>query len=194
MAAYTDAGKIAAYLGVTLTGAQQTQAGVMADAATGWIERHTGKSWQTASPISNELHSIIGDRVYLTHRPVAAVSAVKLRQMYADADETTLSVGEYELVDPENGLLLVQGWSTWNGTYALVSYTHTMTTVPADVALAATMIAASWLGGALAPGTNGAESIAVGQNDINIKFSASRSDVPSEARSILKAYRSVVIA
>ncbi len=194
MAAYTDATKIAAYLGRTLTADQQTQATAMAEAATLWIERYTGKSWQAATPITNELHIILGDRVYLTHRPVVAVSAVKLRQMYADADETTLTSGQYELVDPENGLLLVQGWSTWNGTYALVSYTHTMTSVPADVALAATMIAASWMSGSLAPTTNGLSEISVGQNDVNVKFGERRGDVPNEALSILNGYRSIVIA
>lgn len=193
MTAYTDAAKVAAYLGLTLTGAQQTQAGVMADAATAWTERYTGKSWQTASPISNELHTILGDRVYLSHRPVGSVSSVKTRANYADADETTLTSGQYELLDATNGVLLVQGWAV-AGTLALVSYTHTQTTVPADVALAATMIAASWLGGSLAPGTNGATEIAVGQNDINVKFSSERGSVPPEALAILSYYRSVVIA
>jgi hypothetical protein len=193
MAAYTDATKIAAYLGVTLTAGQITQAGEMAAAATLWIERYVGKTWQGTSPITNEMHTILGDRVYLTHRPVSAVSAVKTRADYADADETTLSSGQYELLDATNGVLLVQGWAP-SGGLALVTYTHTMTTVPADVALAATMIASAWMGGALAPGTIGAESIAVGQNDINIKFSKERGNVPAEALSILKAYRSVVIA
>lgn len=193
MTAYTDAAKIAAYLGKTLTSAQQTQAGVLADAATAWIERYLGRSWQTASPITNELHSIIGDRVYLTHRPVVAVSAVKTRGSYEGAAETTLTSGQYELLDAENGVLLIEGWSSGDG-LALVSYTHTMTTVPADVGLAATMLAAAWLGGSLAPGTAGAESIAVGQGDIQLKFSASRGNVPQEALSILNGYRTVVVA
>lgn len=193
MTPYTDAAKISAYLGKTLTGSQQTQAGVLADAATAWIENYLGRSWQTASPITNELHSIIGDRVYLSHRPVAAVSAVKTRGNYEDAAETTLTSSQYELLDATNGVLLLEGWSAGDG-LALVTYTHTMTTVPADVGLAATMIASAWLGGSLTPGTAGVESIAVGQNDIALKFSTSRSDVPVEALSILNGYRSIVIA
>jgi hypothetical protein len=193
VASYTDATKMAAYLGLTFTAGQITQAGEMALAATAWIDRYVGKTWQGSSPITNELHTILGDRVYLTHRPVAAVSAVKTRADYADADETTLSAGQYELLDATNGVLLLQGWAPAGG-LALVTYTHTMTTVPADVALAATMIASAWMGGALAPGTIGAESIAVGQNDIAIKFGSSRSDVPTEALSILNGYRSIVIA
>lgn len=193
MTAYTDSNKIAAYLGKTLTSPQQTQAGVMADAATAWIENYLGLSWQTASPITNELHSIIGDRIYLSHRPVAAVSAVKTRGNYEDAAETTLTSSQYELLDATNGVLLIEGWSAGDG-LALVTYTHTMTTVPADVALAATMIAAAWMADALAPGTAGVESLAVGQNDIAIKFTESRSDVPVAALVILNGYRSIVIA
>lgn len=192
MAAYTDATKIAAYLGVTLTSPQQTQAGVMADAATAWIERYTGRSWQIASPVTDELHDIHGDTVYLDRRPVTAITTVKTRSRYADAPSTTLSTGEWELLDATNGVLLILGWAA--GGLALVTYTHSMSTAPADVALAATMIAASWLGGSLAPGTNGASEIALGQNDVVVKFGAQRSDVPVEARSILSAYRSIVIA
>jgi hypothetical protein len=194
MAALTDASKIAAYLGVALTGAQQTQAGVMADAATAWVERYTGKSWQTATPVTDELHTMVRDRVYLNRRPVVAITTVKTRaSAFVGFGWTTLDASQYELLDAANGVLLIQGWSA-NGVLVLASYTHTMNTAPADVALAATMIAAGWLGGALAPGSVGAESISVGQNDVSIKFSESRDDVPTEARSILKHYRSIVIA
>lgn len=193
MAAYTDAARIAAYLGLTLTGAQQTQAGVMADAATAWIERYTGKSWQVASPVTDERYEIQGDRVYLARRPVLAVSAVKTRTYYPDLGVTTLSEGQYELLDAENGLLMIQGWSV-SGMLALVTYTHAMTTAPADVRLAATMIASAWLSPALAPSTNGLSSVSVGQNDVSVKFSERRGDVPAEALSILKPYRSIVIA
>lgn len=193
MAAYTDANKIAAYLGVTLTSPQQTQATAMADAATAWIERYTGRSWQVASPVTDEMQQILGDRVYLRQRPVSAVSAVKTRTYYPDLGTTTLDAGQYELLDGTNGVLLIRGWAPAGG-LALVTYTHTATTVPADVALAATMIAASWLAGSLAPQTTGVDQVSVGQNDVTVKFSADRGDVPAEAMSILKSYRQIVIA
>lgn len=192
MAAYTDAAKIAAYLGVTLTSAQQTQAGIAAEAATAWIEEYKGQSWQTASPITDELHQILGDRVYLTHRPVTAVSAVKTREAYSDAGVTTLGTGSWELLDAENGVLLIQGWSS-GAHLALVSYTHTMTSVPANVGMAATMIAAALLSQTLRPQTQGLESVSVGQNDVTVKFRADRGDVPKEALSLL-GRRAIVIA
>ncbi len=192
---YTDATAIAGYLGVTLTSAQQTQAGVLASAATAWIDRYTGRSWQSSSPITDELHELVGDTVYLNARPVTAVSSVKTRERFADADTTTLDASEWELLDAANGVLLILGWAG-AGRLALVTYTHTATTaaVPDDVELAATMIAAGWLGQALRPSTNGLESISVGQNDVSLKFAANRGDVPPEARSLLAGYRRVVIA
>lgn len=191
--AYTDATAIAAYLGVTLTSPQQTQAGVVADAATAWIERYTGKSWQIASPVTDELHQLVGDRVYLNRRPVTAVSAVKTRQDYAGSDPTTLDSGSYELLDADNGVLLILGWAR-DGVLALVTYTHSMSEPPDDVALAATMIAASWLAPTLAPQTNGLDQISVGQNDVVVRFKKDRGDVPAEARTLLRPYRTVVIA
>jgi hypothetical protein len=139
------------------------------------------------------LHSIIGDRVYLTHRPVVAVTSVKTRGIYEGATVTTLSVTQYEMLDATNGVLLLDGWSSGDD-LALTTYTHSVSNAPADVQLAASMIAAGWLAGSMSPGTLGAESIAVGQNDINIKFGKRRGDVPAEALSILNGYKVVAIA
>lgn len=193
MAAYTDATKIAAYLGLTLNSPQQTQAGVVADAATAWVERHTGRSWQIASPVTDELHEMVGDTVYLNQRPVTAVSAVKTRERYADAATTTLGASEWELLDAANGVLLILGWAT-AGLLALVTYTHTATAAPDDVELATTMIAAAWLSQTLRPSTQGVDQLSVGQNDVTVKFSADRADVPGEALRILRPYRSIVVA
>lgn len=192
MTAYTDATKIAAYLGVTLTSPQQTQAGINAQAASDWIDEYKGRSWQDDGTVTDELHGIVGDRVYLSHRPVTAVSAVKTRGSYAGAAVTTLSASQYELLDAQDGELLIQGWSS--GDYlALVSYTHTATQPPSTIGLAATIIAASWLAPTLAPQTAGLESVAVGQNDVNVKFRKDRGDVPAEALTVLGA-RAVIIA
>lgn len=194
MAAYTDATKIAAYLGVTLSGAQQTQAGVMAQAASDWIDNvyYAGtKSWQQTSPVTAEVHTILDDKVYLNQRPVASITTVRTRgPIYVGGSWTTLTASQYELLSAVNGVLLIQGWGPG---LAEVTYTHTATLPPSTVALAATIIAASWLGGSLNPGTNGVEQISVGQNDISVKFGASRGDVPTEALTLLGA-RAIVVA
>lgn len=193
MTAYTDATKIAAYLGVTLTVPQQTQAGLAAQAASDWIDQYKGRSWQAASPVTDEMHEIAGDRVYLDNRPVASVTAVKTRTYYPDLGTMTLDAGQYELLDAANGLLLIQGWAA-KDVLALVSYTHTAgASVPSTIAFAATIIAASLLGPTLRPNTSGLESVSVGQNDVSVKFSVDYGAVPSEAMELLGA-RGIVIA
>lgn len=192
MAAYTDATKIANYLGVTLTAGQITQAGVTAQAASDWIDQYKGKSWQIASPVTDELHTMVRDRVYLNNRPVAAISSVKTRaETFVGFGWTTLASGQYELLDATNGVLLIQGWSASSQALVQVSYTHTAS-LPSHIALAATMIAASWLHPTLNPSTNGVESVAVGQNDVNVKYSSTVRDVPPEALTILGGPATVI--
>lgn len=193
MAGYTDATKIAAYLGVTLTAGQITQAGVLAQAASDWIDRFTGQSWQDDGTIADELHSPVGDRVYLNNRPVSAVSAVSTRQPMVSSDWSLLDSAQYELFDAANGVLLISGWAS-AGLAVKASYTHTATTAPTPVSLAATMIAASWLQPTISPSTVGLESIAVGQSDIDLTFSDSRGDVPPAALNLLAGYRRWVVA
>lgn len=193
MTAYTTHTAIAAYLGVTLTAGQQAQATTLAQAASDWIDRYVGQSWQDDGSVTDELHTPVGDRVYLNNRPVAAVSAVSTRSPMIGTDWALLDSDEYELLDAANGVLLISGWAD-PGLGVKATYTHTATTAPTPVGLAATMIAASWLAPTLAPQTNGIESIAVGQNDVNVKFSADRGDVPAEAMRLLAVYRRFVIA
>jgi hypothetical protein len=193
MTAYTDANKIALYLGVTLTGAQQNQAGVAAQVASDWCDRHLARSWQAATPVTDEMHTMIGDRVYLNSRPVATITTVKTRAAaFVSFGWTTLAVGQYELLDATNGVLLIQGWSASSAALVQVTYTHT-TEPPSNVAFAATMIAASLLGPTIRPNTSGLESVSVGQNDVAVKFSVDYGSVPSEALSVLGA-RGVVVA
>ena len=54
MTAYTTADEIAAVLGVTFTPGQEAQATALAAAATLYIDRYTGRSWQGVSPIDGE--------------------------------------------------------------------------------------------------------------------------------------------
>jgi hypothetical protein len=191
--AYTDSAKIANYLGVTLTGPQQNQAGVAAQAASDWIDLFKARTWQAATPVTDELHTLIGDRVYLNSRPVATITTVKTRaSAFVGFGWTTLAVGQYELLDATNGVLLIQGWSASSDALVQVSYTHA-TQPPAQIAFAATMIAASLLGPTIRPNTSGLESVSVGQNDVAVKFSVDYGSVPTEALSLLGA-QGVVIA
>lgn len=188
---YTDAARIAAYLGVTLTSPQQTQAGLAAQTASDWIDLYLAQSWQAASPVTDELHTPVGDRVYLNARPVSAVSAVSTRQRIVGAAWTLLGASQYELIDAANGVLLISGWAS-PGLDVKATYTHT-TAPPARVAFAATIIAASLLGPTLRPNTDGLESVSVGQADVEVTFRVEYGSVPDKALSLLGA-RGVVVA
>jgi hypothetical protein len=125
--------------------------------------------------------------------PVASVTSVKTRAAaFVGFGWTTLDASQYELLDATNGVLLIEGWSASSQALVQVSYTHTAA-VPSQIAMAATIIAASLLGPTLRPNTSGLDSVSVGQNDIAVKFSVDYGSVPSEAMTLLGG-RAVVIA
>jgi hypothetical protein len=233
MTTYTDAAAISAYLGVTLTPEQETQANNVALAVTSFIDRYVGRSWQGTSPVTAEWLPIIAryddgttttwPTVYLRQRPAIAVSAVALRSGGPAATATPLDPSQYELIDAPAGVLRLAPSGAGVDAYgqpvvALVDYTYA-DAVPADIALAATMMAAAEMARQLAiagsaafsaqhPELDGLKSIAVGQNDVNISLadsasaasaggaaaSASLAPPGSAARTILESYRRVVIA
>jgi hypothetical protein len=207
MTAYTDADAIAAKLGVTFTPAQEAQAAVVAQAVTAWIDHTTGQSWQDGSPIAAELLPIIAPpclpataSVYLLHRPALTITSVAVRESYANATETVLDPSEYELVDPQNGVLRLNSyWHSWwygTNTLAVVGYTCG-TAVPADLAFAATILASDFMTSTLAPESAGVESIAVARNDISIRYAGSTGNESAEVKralSIVQSYCPLVIA
>jgi len=200
---YTTSADIALYLGVTFTPEQQAAADAVATAVTLYIDRYVGRSWQATSPVSGEAHAIVppvpGDRgrparVFLAHVPAVAVTAVTIRGSAPAATETVLTADQFELLDPEHGVVtLVTWWSPWypdqlpvapwlappyGDALALVDYTFGAA-VPADVALAAQMIGAAEMARQIAvqsssasvaahPELAGLSSIAVGRNDLAI--------------------------
>lgn len=234
MAAYVTADQIAAALGVTFTPEQAAQADAVAAAVTAFVDRYTGRSWQGTSPISAEVRPVVVPgpadtygavaRCYLAHVPVSTVDAVSLRSSDPNDPTTPLDPATYELVDPAHGVLLVPGYGYgalgwWYGRAALavVDYAYA-DAVPADIELAATMIASGVMQQTLAtqagsaviaanPQLAGLESISVGQGDIQVelasgvgKASASMASgsawaAPGSAvASLLDGYRRVVIA
>lgn len=232
---YTDSDAISAYLGVTFTPEQAAQADAVASAVTAFIDRYTGRTWQTVSPIAAELRPVVVPgpsdtygavaRCYLAHTPVSTVDAVSLRSSDPNDPTTPLDPATYELVDPAAGVLLVPGYGYgalgwWYGRAALavVDYSYA-DEAPADIELAATMIASGVVqqsmtiraGSAMIaahPQLAGVESIAVGQNDVNVKLSktatggaamssaagSSWAAPGSAVAAILDQYRRVVIA
>jgi hypothetical protein len=231
MVDYTDAAAIEAYLGVAFTPEQTAAAGEVASAVTIQIDRYIGRSWQGVSPVVGELRHLIPPMpggaypatvAFLARAPVVAVTAVSVRSGSPNGAETVVAAVDYELIDPASGIVAIAIWyqDWWNGSpLAVVDYTYA-DEVPADIGLAATMMASAEMARQLAiqgsasaasgrpSDLDGVKSLSVGQNDIAVTFedgasaatsggSASGSALAppgSAARTILDSYRRVVIA
>lgn len=196
--------KVGDYLGRTLTAQEYAQAAQLVPAVETYIDRCTGRSWLQASPVTNELHSITGRSayLYLDQTPVTAITSITTRRDPLDTG-TVIPSTDYTLVDPVKGLVYLPllWWpSYYYGWQALVTYTHGGPALPADLALAATMLAAHWLqshiDGSAGVGP-GIKSYSVGQ-ELSVTYADSSSSdpsaaygVPDNARRIIDAYRHV---
>lgn len=194
--AYTTYAAVAALLGVTLSADQQTLVtGTLEPAMRAYVDRYTGRSWGVASPVTGELHTAYGGVVYLSNRPVSAVTAASYRSQAIGSATTTLVDGStYELADAANGVLRV---SVPYGSLISVSYTHTAITVPADIQHAATLLVAAQMGDALLsdPSLRGVKGYSVGQGDLTITFDTQASATQAGAAlDMLRLRRSFVFA
>ena len=198
MANYTDAVEIEDYLGTTFTAAQEAQAEVVATAITVWIDHRTGRTWQNVSgSVTDEIKRIEGEAVYLEYVPVTAVTAVDVRVRTGGGGPwSALTASQYLLVDPAAGRVEIPGYS--NQYDARVDYTNSVTAPASDIAYAATVLAADMLFPTLHPESAGLDSIAVGQNDISMKYATSSHGTEGSsawlAVRVIDAYRRVVLA
>jgi hypothetical protein len=191
---YTDAAAISAYLGRTFTADEEAQATVCATAASGLIDRYTGQTWVGTSIVA-EQHTVFGPYVYLDRTPMTAISAVTARSLDIGAVPTTLAAGsDYELLDTSRGLLRV---GVADRSLVAVSYTAPGT-VPAEVGLAATMLAAHLLAkGPSDDGAFGLKAVRMGTFEVqyqNDPAPGAGSALPPEVAGLLSGYRRIVFA
>lgn len=138
---YTNPRKIGGYMGKILDGQQSIQAEEVIAAVEQWIDRKLGRSWAGTSP-TTERHVIVGDYLTLNNYPITAITSINVAWTPL-ATPTLLTVAtQYTLVDATRGTIYVPGL---DGYTATIVYTHAGPAVPADISLAATMIAAAWL-------------------------------------------------
>lgn len=153
MTVYTDATKIANYLGATFSAGQTTQATAMAANASDFIEKALDRSWLGwtsggAISVADERHKVQGNRVWLKHAPVAAISSVSVRMLYAGATTYILTTAsQYELLDAAVGEVVFS--PTYEGQRVELDYTSTEPT-PAIITQFATELAAGMLALSLA--------------------------------------------
>lgn len=146
-------------MGTDLTAPQLDQCADLIAAAEAEVDRETGRSWLTTTPVSGELHTVVGGRVvYLDHRPVLAVTTVTVRSLSVGSDLVELEEGiDYELIDAENGILLFAGpgypvdivinteHSGYDGYLLEASYTHSLNVIDPAIQKITTELVAYWM-------------------------------------------------
>jgi len=189
---YTTPDAIAQALNTTFTPAQEAEALLAAHAVTEWIDDRTGRTWQGPSTITAEYHDACSVKLWMRTTPVATIDLV---EYFSSDGWIVVDPSAYVLVDPRSGLVAYYGAGP-----VRVSYTTASETLPAPLERAATQIAADMLSTTLTPPElQGVESIAVGQNDINVKLasttsSASPGGATFSAIAIVHSYARGVIA
>lgn len=183
---YTDQGQVAAYLGLTLTPAQNLQAAALLAAAEARVDGHCHRAWLVGARTDEEHYApSFGRELFVRFPPVATVDAVKGRLGFLATEAALVAGVDYEVRDLGQGRL----WLRAPGYYDRVRVSYTpLATVPEEVRLATTIVAADLLSAALRPDTFGIESYTL--PDLSVKFaawSAGRA-LPPAAEALLAPY------
>jgi hypothetical protein len=205
---YTTVALVQATLAQSLTAPQLDRCAALIEAAEHEVDRETGKMWLTTSPVSGELHTVNGPVVYLEHRPVATVTSVQIRPASVGQTQATLSAGtDYELIDAENGILLLSGYAyprdiiinteytDQNGFLLTVSYTHTLVLDPA-IQKITTDLVATWMTGTLGSDLASVQSFEV-PDLVSVTYrddAASSLSVPPDILRRLRVFEKVLFA
>ncbi len=179
---YTTIAEVAAYLGLTLSAAQEAEATSLILKAEAHVDRKTGRVWKVAT-VTAEQHDLEGPSVFLRTVPVSSITSI-VGTLDSSPLETALTADvDYWLLDPVAGELHVECWKSYDRievTYASNS------SIPEELGLAATMLVAHWLTPALMPDSFGVEQMQAG-SDLSVKFRPST--VPFTVQDIIKRYR-----
>jgi hypothetical protein len=164
--AYTSVAAVSQVVGQTLEGFASQRANQLLSVADAFIDSRTGHPWNTTVAVTDELHVPAGEYVYLTRRPVASVTSVRVRSPYLGSTLTTLTAAtQYELVDAPNGRLYVPGYSGW------LLYATYVPNVPNHplIGEAAAQLVAHWLRPTLDGVSGEVKSYSVGQ-ELSVTF------------------------
>jgi hypothetical protein len=182
--AYTTLERVELRAGVDLSAEQEAEATALIGAAEAFIDDRTGTTWGPAGGSVRETQRVYSQRLRLRQPPVASITSVALRRATPGYAPVALGASEYELAEPEAGVLLLPAywgvsdlaggvWATWHppgaGAFVTVEYERAAAgdglTVDPRVSLAATELVVYWLqpvlGGA-AGATGGAASLPAG--------------------------------
>lgn len=203
MPSYTDSQHIEGYLQRSLTTTETVLAADLIPAASEWIDNYTGRGYGPVTVIG-EQHGVEGPFVYLTRRPVVAITNMVARSITVGAPLITLNVGvDYELLDAQHGALSLMNWwdlFMWGqrdmvrdmvGSHMgkLLSIDYSVSAaVPPTVQQAATALVAHWLRD---PDAQHYSSVNLG--GVSVSFAASFG-VPEIVKSLLSTKRRLVFS
>jgi hypothetical protein len=190
---YTTNSAVAAFLGLTLTAGQQSEADTLIGSAEQYIDRETRRGW-ILPPITGERYNLTTPTIYLRSHPITSVQSIVTRtQAIGDAPYTAIAGVDYEVFDLLLGQINFSSGFHGPRAVALVSYTPNLP-VPADIALCATLIVAETLARALFPGRLGVKQ-ADPERGVRIVYTAygDAMAVPPLAQGILDGYRTPII-
>jgi hypothetical protein len=201
---YTSVELVADEVGDALTDELVPHCNTLIAQAEAYIDRFTGRAWLVSSPITDELHTVVGPYLYLRSAPVTAITAFKVRVGAVGAPDITLVAGsQYELINPTNGIVLVNATypfgydvvvntTEYAGYIAKISYTAA-TPVPGDIERAATLLVAQWLTSRLNTDMRGVKSYAVGSSGDTLNLTFQDANVPTDVMQILQGRRRMVL-
>lgn len=153
---YCRVGDVAAYLGTTLTEAQEARVESLIEAAEADMDREMNRAFLTGT-VSNELHKS-RRRLYLANPPLVSLTSVEGRVVDdpSEAWEALVAGDDYELTNATTGEVHVAVFYS----YAVLRVTYVpVDTVPADIREACVELVAARLQPTLNPSLYGVDSV-----------------------------------
>jgi hypothetical protein len=162
---------------------------VALDAATEWIDAHSGRTYYPVSPVT-EVQTVWGPTLYLKIKPVATVTSVSVRSKEIGSNGIALDTGsQFELLDSRRGIVRLGSWwpefdeeSIWHGYQATIVYTHELAT-PANIKLACVILAAHWMTTIIMPESLIFESLSE-QQSVSMRFKSGK--VPEQVHELIQ--------
>ena len=155
MLGYTTLQRVERRSGKSLTGGLAAECVELIEAAERWIDERTGKTWIYGGGSVTEQHRPYGREIVLRKTPVVSITSITARSLSANYEPTPLDPEQYELIDPENGKIVLSAYADdwwWarelygrRRLFTVVYVPQTQAEVDPRVSLLATDLVVFWL-------------------------------------------------
>lgn len=167
------------------------QATALIPAAEARIDAYCHRAWLVGVQTNEAHYAPFGCDLYVLYPPCSAISAVAGRTGLTATEATLVAATDYEVQSLTAGRIRLVA----PGLYDRLRVTYTpLTTIPADVQLAATMLTAHWLQTSLRQDLYGVESYRLPDLEVTYSRWSVTQDMPPSVESLLDPYRFVAVA